>query len=115
VAELRTKTISEAQKTPEKFLALSHTRAWKGGFDTVMLLSGTLKNSAPIPIKDPQIACYVVAESGTTLGSVTETVFKTIPAGKSIRFKDANMGFVDSRWARYACAVISATAPTNAG
>ena len=112
--ELKAKTEADAISSPEAFLTLSATSAWKSGFDTVVMLSGTLKNRAPIRIKDPQITCELFAESDTAIGSVTDTVYKVIPAGKSVRFKSANMGFADSRWQKYSCAVVSATADRHA-
>ncbi len=99
----------EAEAAPEKFLELTATSASKGGFDAVVILSGTVKNNSAIRVKDPKIECYLFSETRTALGSVSETIFKVIPPKASIHFEDANMGFADSRWQRYSCLVVSAT------
>lgn len=107
------RAIEEAKAAPEKFLKLTSTSATKGGFDTVMILSGTVRNTSPIKVKDPEIECHIFSETKTVLGSVTETIFKEIPAGASVRFADERMGFANSRWQFYSCEVVSATPLVN--
>ena len=101
--------LKDMNDNPETYLTLEKTRASKGGFNTVLILGGTLKNTGKVAYKDPVIQCDVFSETQTPLGHVRETLYKAIPPGKSLRFSEFNMGFVQSVWERYSCEVKGAT------
>lgn len=79
---------------------------YKGNFETSLMLNAKLTNTADYPIKDIVIACDMFADSTTPLGSAVQTVYKTIPAKKSIRVNELNMGFVHSQAHKMGCEVI---------
>ena len=81
----------------------------KGGFETVLLLNAKLTNTADYPIKDIVIACDMFADSKTLLGSAMQTLYRPIPAKKSIQINEFNMGFVHSQARRIRCEVIGFT------
>lgn len=102
--------LRSARSNPEQFLELTNMNGYKGGFDTVLIISGTLKNTSPIDIKDPTIECSVFGPSGTELGKVRNNLYENVAAGGSHRFRELNMGFVQSQWSTYSCHVRRAVA-----
>ena len=100
---------------PHHYLKLVDGHAWNAEFGTVLMLSATVQNRAPIAIKNPVITCLLFGDTGSLVGSVSKTVSKVVPKGESIRFTDANMGVVVGRWQRLSCSVTSAIAVTSAG
>lgn len=96
---------------PGSALRLVKVRGEKGGFDSVLILSGTIENAAAFPIKDPVIACDLFGPSGTQVGQVAQTLYEVAPAQGTLRFKALNMGFLRSgQVARFSCAVSRAQA-----
>lgn len=81
--------------------------AWKtGGFGTVALVTITVVNANPFPVKDLKFRCEVHAKSGTGLGSLSHTVYDVVKADATRKLPEANMGLVDSQAASLSCAVI---------
>jgi hypothetical protein len=115
VLKTEARLTADAQSFPHHYLMLSRANAWNAEFGTVLMLSAVVKNTAPIAIRDPQITCILIAESGKVLGSVSEKITQVIPHGRSVRLKNANMGFADNRWRRLSCSVTAATAVTGTG
>lgn len=109
------KTEAEAAETkefgrhPERALDLVSSNATKEGFDTVLVLSGTITNRANFAIKDPRIVCDLTGPSGTKVGTVRQTLYETVPASGSKHFKELNMGFMgSSQVAQFSCSIIAA-------
>ena len=101
----------EIERSPERFLELEDQNGVRGGFETVFLLSGRIRNTAEVDIKDPTIVCDLYGASGTQIGDVRETLLEIIPAGGSKRFSELNMGFMGStQVARYSCEIVDAEA-----
>lgn len=93
------------RKDPESALTLT-ADGKKGGFDSVFILSGTLKNAADFPLKDVRIRCELFAASGTRVGEVSDTLYDIVPAKGQKRFTDLNMGFMGSdQVSNYQCVV----------
>ena len=82
------------------------TNWYRGGFDNIFILNAVVTNKADFPIKDISIHCKVFSESNTELDEVAETVYKVIPAGKSISVHDLHMGFVDTQSQHANCQVL---------
>jgi hypothetical protein len=80
----------------------------KGGFDSIMLITTTIKNNGTRPVKDLTIECTHSSNSGTRIDSNKKTVFERIDAGKSLRLKDFSMGFIHSQASRTSCAITDA-------
>lgn len=100
----------EARRNPENYIELTNFDWSKGGFDTVMLATFTLKNTAAVDIKDMLVSCRVYGESGTYLSTRTETVYRVVKAKSSRRIKELNMGFIPSEARRASCEITEARA-----
>ena len=109
-AERHAQKVRDMRRSPEEYLELSKTQARKDDFGTAFMLSGTIRNTSPISIKDPKITCGLYAAGGTSVGSVAQSILKIVPSGENIYFREANMGFADSRWQTYLCDITSAEA-----
>jgi len=113
-AELAAEREADLQKDyerhPEKALSLD-VRGTKGGFDTILLLSGSVHNAAGFDIKDMEIVCELFANSGTRVGRVSETLYEVVPANGAKRFTELNMGFMggSGQVATYNCEARRAT------
>lgn len=95
---------------PEKKVDPVKLTKWNwgiAGFGNVMMLSGKIENSADFPVKDIVVMCTLSAPSGTSLGSVNQTIYKTIASKKSLNLKSFNMGFIHSQSTGANCEVIS--------
>ena len=77
----------------------------KGGFDSIMMLSATIKNEGTRDVKDIEIKCKHASNSGTKIDSNTKVVFEIVKAGKSLRIKDFSMGFIHSQAASTSCEI----------
>lgn len=99
-----------AMEHPERLVTLSKFSWEKGGFDTVMIANFTLKNENEFPVKDFVLSCDLYGNSGTQVGTVTHTLLEIVGGGKTKRFNDVNMGFVDSQAKRSSCALKAAVA-----
>jgi hypothetical protein len=67
--------------------------AWrKGGFETVMIATFTIKNDNDFAIKDMYVGCVLSARSGTTLGAASTTIYDTVPAHSRRTFREINLG-----------------------
>lgn len=85
------------------------SQKWRlDGFGNVMVVDLSIENSSKINLKDFVVECETVGQSGTSLGKVRKTVFDTLPAGKTKKFKNINMGFVNSQSKRAGCEIIGA-------
>ena len=100
--------LRDMNDNPENYLSFGRVRGSKGGFDTVFILSGTLKNGGKVAYKDPVIQCDVFSETDTALGRVRDTLYKAVPAGETVDFSEFNMGFASSDWQKFSCSVKSA-------
>jgi len=69
----------------------------KEAFGTVMIADFTIKNATAHDIKDITITCRHYAASGTKIDSNTRTIYQIIPAGKAVRFRNINMGIIDTQ------------------
>lgn len=103
------------QRSPERYLELEDANGVRGGFDTVFMLSGRIRNSSAVDIKDPQIVCALFGASGTQVGEVRQILYEIVPANDAKRFSELNMGFMGStQVASYRCEITDAdAAPTN--
>lgn len=100
----------EAISHPERFVEIQRMSWRKDGLGTVMMLNLTLKNNAPIDIKDLEIKCAHSAESGTSIDSNARTIYQVVKA-KSVRtISEFNMGFIHSQASSTSCKISSAVA-----
>ncbi len=101
----------ELRRSPENFLTLESVNGVKGGFETILILSGSIGNRSDVVIKDVEIACDLFGPSGTKVGSVRQTLFEQIPANGSKRFTELSMGFMgSSQVANFNCSITDAEA-----
>jgi len=97
-----------AQTAKDQALAqLKLTFSWTpGGFDNVLILKHlTLHNTSPHPVKDIHLACTLYARSETALGTLSKTLYDTLPAGKTLTLAEFNMGFMHTQTHTVACRV----------
>ena len=71
---------------PAMVLSLERTKAWKAGFDTVFMLSGEIRSTSRLGVKDPVIQYALYSETDTPLGGVRQTLFKFVSAGQTLSF-----------------------------
>lgn len=101
----------ELRRSPENFLTLENVNGVKGGFETILMLSGSIQNSSDVVIKDVEITCDLFGPSGTKVGNVRQTLFEQIPANGSKRFNELSMGFMGSdQVANFNCSIAGAEA-----
>lgn len=93
---------------PESKISIRKWNWSKGGFDTVMMATFTLRNDNPFPVKDIKIKCRLSGNSGTNIDSVEETIYNIIPATTTKTFQEVNMGFIRSQTTQASCEVESA-------
>lgn len=104
----------EVRRHPERSLSFGTVSGQKGGFATVLILNGSIKNSSNFAMKDADIKCTLTGPSGTVVGSVRETLYEIIPAQQSKRFHELNMGFMGStQVANFNCEIVDATLVTE--
>jgi hypothetical protein len=98
------------QKSPEA-LALESVSLksydWeKGGFDSIMMLKNiVIENKGARDVKDLTIECVGSAKSGTRIDKNVRVLYEIVPAGKSTRVKELNMGFLHSQVDRAGCVI----------
>lgn len=95
----------ELLEHPEKGLQLVHFSWERGGFDSVMLLDATVKNTSNVPLKDFTIKCIHSAPSGTVIDTNEKEVFEKVVPGKTRRLRSINMGFIQSQVSRSFCEI----------
>ena len=76
-----------------------------GGFGTVMLLNVTIQNNGAANVKDVGIECGLYSNSGTKIDSASKVVYEVIPAGKSLKLREFNMGFINSQATNTRCGI----------
>jgi hypothetical protein len=81
----------------------------KGGFGSVMVASFTIQNDNDFSVKDLVIGCSLIGNSGTRIGSVTKTLYETVPKHSTKAFGDVNFGFVNEQARRAECEVHAAS------
>lgn len=101
-------------KTPkERMLAESlkfELKEWqKGGFDAVMLITGSISNASDTAVKDVVITCTSSGNSGTVIDKNTKTLYEAIGPKKTFRFQQFNMGFLHSSATQTSCEIVDFT------
>jgi hypothetical protein len=74
----------------------------------LVLTSFKLSNEAFLEIKDPVIACDMNGPSGTTIKTVTKTVYEILPSGNTREFPFLQMGETVDQAVQFKCYVKSA-------
>jgi hypothetical protein len=93
--------ISNQKDRPLDYLTLD-TALSKGGFDTVLLATFTIKSTLSFPVHDIAVLCRVLGNSGTELQEISQTIYDVMPPGASKRFE---VGFVHSQGTRAICRI----------
>lgn len=93
---------------PEEF-ALFELKHWrKGGFGSVMTVSGTIRNNSRFALKDFTLQCELSAPSGTLVDRNVKVVYEQVAAGSSKVIRDFNMGFITEQSAAASCKIVRA-------
>jgi hypothetical protein len=77
----------------------------KSGFGSVLVADVALTNKSAHPIKDVELSCLIVAESGTELGRKRHTIYESFAPKKTKRVRQTNMGFIHSQAHKVGCVV----------
>jgi hypothetical protein len=87
----------EDRLPPDRRMSLA-AHSWStGGFDTIGLMTFTVKNDNPYPIKDFVVSCSFHGNRGTFLGDREHKVYETVKAKSSRAFAKINIGFIPSQ------------------
>lgn len=78
------------------------------GFGNIYMGDFKIYNSSNRSIKDITIECTTQGKSGTELNKVSTTVYESINANSTKRFREVNMGFIDKQSATSNCQIIDA-------
>lgn len=89
-------------------LTLEHKGWYQGGFGSIYMGDFKIHNNSDRNIKDITIECTTKGKSGTELNRVSTTVYESINANSSKRFREVNMGFIDKQSATSNCQIIDA-------
>ena len=94
------------RKSPKDYLTLDFT--WSaGGFGSVMVVNFTIKSTLQFPVRDILVRCIGTGNSGTEIGSVSQTIYETVPAKGTKRINKINMGFIPGQMRGARCEILS--------
>lgn len=109
-AEQALASVKDATENPELLGASIEKMSGNiGGFGNILFVNVTIRNDALSHLKDFQITCSILGNSGSEIGSVSRTLYETVEARSSKSFKRLNMGFVDQQLSTFRCAVMGAS------
>lgn len=113
-AEDNARATKEARENRAKFdyaresgaTVVSHE--WtKEGFGSVFVLTKIrIKNTSTFDLKDFRVVCRVMSKSGTQIGMVSGMIYEKVAPGKTITFRDINLGFINSQAATSNCMLL---------
>lgn len=106
--EVAAREARELREHPERFLTLASYSGENGGFGTVLIVSGTIRNRAAVAIRDPELTCEMTGASGTRLDRMRQPIYQVVPANGRVRFRRINMGFHNQQSSRFSCWVSGA-------
>jgi len=97
-----------ARSNPEQFLEIVKFSWSKEGFGNVMEANFTIKNTAPIDIKDFEVLCKHSAASGSLIDSNDQIIYDIVKANSTRTFRNVNMGLIHTQVSKSSCQVVSA-------
>jgi hypothetical protein len=86
----------------------------KGGFDSILLVSLSIRNTKAVDVKDITVHCSGFAESGTRIDANERIIYRVFRAGQTTRVTGFNMGFLHSQVTSIGCHVVDSTPLTAA-
>lgn len=89
--------------------ALEFDHAWsKSSAMSALLLTATVQNTSPYPVKDIGIACDVYGRSQFRMGVIRATFETVLDSKKTLRVTRHNMGFISPNADRVECGIVKA-------
>jgi hypothetical protein len=73
------------------------------------LVSFDLDNESYLNLKDPEIACDMKGQSGTSIRMVSKVIYEVLPSEQKRRFSDVEMGEIPEQVAYFSCYVSGAS------
>jgi hypothetical protein len=73
------------------------------------LVSFDLANGSYLDLKDPEVACDMKGESGTSIKTVSKVIYEILPSERKQSFSDIEMGLIPDQVAYFNCYVSSAS------
>ena len=77
--------------------------------DRLTLVSFDLTNDSYLDLKDPEIACDMKGQSGTTIKTVSKVIYEVLPSEGKRSFMDVAMGEIPEQVAYFSCYVKGAS------
>jgi hypothetical protein len=77
-----------------------------GEFNT-LVVSGPIRNTSKIAVRDPEIECSISGKSGTQLGVLRKTLYEIIQPGEASSLKEFKMGYMPDQADKAGCALRS--------
>jgi len=110
VSNTSTSRPAPVQPPSEKVVAMAKLSIkklnWhKGGFDSIMMVDVTFQNFGDKDVKDIELTCDLFSNSGTRIDSNKRVIYEIVPANKTKRARDFNMGFIHNQAASTDCRV----------
>lgn len=93
---------------PEEFTVFELTSWRKGGFGSVMTVTGTIRNNSRFTLKDFTLQCELSAPSGTLVDRNVKIIYEQVAAGSSKVVRDFDMGFITEQSATTSCKIVRA-------
>ena len=85
----------------------------KGGFNDMMLLNATVRNSGKRDVKDIKVVCDHSSHSEARIDSNAATIYGPFPAGKSKSIREFDMGAIHDQAKGTNCSIVDATVATK--
>jgi hypothetical protein len=85
----------------------------KGGFNNMMLLNATVRNSGKRDVKDIRVVCDHSSHGETRIDSNAATIYGPFPAGKSKSIREFDMGVIHDQAKGTNCSIVDATVTTK--
>jgi hypothetical protein len=98
-------SVMASARTPDPYgeVLLLNWRPVRGGFGAVLIANFDLKNLADRPVKDVEINCNVLSESGTLLNQISFTVYRRVLPNRTVAVRDLSAGFISQQTDTVTC------------
>jgi hypothetical protein len=104
------KRIARQRENPAAGLQIVDWSWSRSGFGVVMVANFRVRNENPFSVKDLKFECTLAGNSGTRIGSATQTVYERIEPGHTKLLSHVNIGFINQQSATGGCHIADAVA-----
>lgn len=100
--------LDDVRRNPEDYLKLQRFSSRKGGFDSVAIISGRIRNPTTLNMRDVKLKCEIAGDSGSVISRESVVVYKSVPAGGVAYFSDLSLAFINQQSSRLGCVISDA-------